>query len=322
MEEREQQLFQGADQVDMTPREHDRQFLLRLRRDLQCQIAEKEAQLRVEYDAVEKRLSNKEEELDRVKKLFLEKLKEIESSFVELSQEIEEGQNLGQGTGGLAHQPIENQPTNPLHGSQGAIDRKANNELEKSIENIIGKFEEDQREEEFNNVIKANNDLLSSVTILKSSNQILEKQVAQLEEQLAKKEEEEISKNKSSQARVDEMKQSLEKLEQAHREDKEENDKLKQQLLGAQTDSHNNQLNWKQQTFELENQFQQFKLQAQTAKDRASVFEVENKTLQKQLKQESQERVKLSEEAGQLKLQVADLQQQLHAKQEEAESLI
>jgi len=88
----------------------------------------------VELDTMDQRLSKKEEELKRVKKLLLEKLKEIETSFQELSHEMEEV---------------------PPRGGE----RNAPTELERSVENIIGRYEDEQREQELDRLIKANDEL-------------------------------------------------------------------------------------------------------------------------------------------------------------------
>ena len=65
-----------------------------LRDELTSQVQLKERLLDQQFEQTKFKLAEKEEDLSRVKLLFVEKLKELESSFVEISQEVVENDNL------------------------------------------------------------------------------------------------------------------------------------------------------------------------------------------------------------------------------------
>jgi len=58
------------------------------------QLKSKEKELEQAYNLLTARLSDREKDLHRVEMLFIDKLKELESSFAEISKEVVEADNL------------------------------------------------------------------------------------------------------------------------------------------------------------------------------------------------------------------------------------
>ena len=64
--------------------------------ELATTIKAKERELDQNYNHLVTRLAEREEDLQKVKMLFIDKLKELESSFAEISAEVVENDNLHQ----------------------------------------------------------------------------------------------------------------------------------------------------------------------------------------------------------------------------------
>ena len=79
------------------------------------------------------RLQEREEELADLKRLFVEKLRELESSFVELSQDMIESETV--------------QMEASRRYQQKKSSKSAARELEKSLEQVIGKIDDDGDEQ-------------------------------------------------------------------------------------------------------------------------------------------------------------------------------
>ena len=62
--------------------------------DLLSRVEAKERVLDAQYAALSECLSNKEVSLQNLFKLFVQKLKELETSFVEIGQEVTENDSL------------------------------------------------------------------------------------------------------------------------------------------------------------------------------------------------------------------------------------
>ncbi len=138
------------------------------------QIQDKEEEMERHFDELNLIIQEKDEDINRVKKLFVEKLRDIETSFVEISQEIVENDQIQQ----EASRKMQNQNNSAsLHQSQF---QNQKHDLEKSIDQVIGKYEDEQREEELNQLVEANEELLSQNSQLRQQIKDLESQVQQL----------------------------------------------------------------------------------------------------------------------------------------------
>lgn len=77
------------------------------------------------------KLNEKESDLANVKRMFVDKLRELESSFVDLSQDMIENEHVQQEVSRKYQQQVQKQKQ----------DKNRNAELEKSIEQaIVGKY--------------------------------------------------------------------------------------------------------------------------------------------------------------------------------------
>ena len=81
------------------------------------------------------RLNEKEDDLQALKRIFVDKLRELESSFVELSQDM------------IDSEVIQEQANKKLIQQQQKVMQKTQNQsqiLERSLEQVIGKMEDSQ----------------------------------------------------------------------------------------------------------------------------------------------------------------------------------
>jgi hypothetical protein len=74
-----------------------------------------------------------------LKLLFVEKLHELETTFVEISNEVAETEQQHQ---------------------QQAQQKRAPNQFERSVESVLSKFENDDREKDFEQITQANAELM------------------------------------------------------------------------------------------------------------------------------------------------------------------
>ena len=89
------------------------------------------------------RVSEKEEDLAALKKLFVDKLRELESSFVELSQDMIDSESVQQEA--VASRKASYHQAK----QQQALSQKSNQarDLEKSLEHIVGRIDDDYDEQ-------------------------------------------------------------------------------------------------------------------------------------------------------------------------------
>lgn len=73
----------------------DPQFVA-LKDELTSQVKLKEKLLDQQFEQLTFRVAEKEEDLQRLKLLFVEKLRELETSFVEISHEVDETDKVAQ----------------------------------------------------------------------------------------------------------------------------------------------------------------------------------------------------------------------------------
>jgi len=97
-----------------------------LKKQLIDLIASHEHQIETSLAALSQRLSEREADLTAVKKLFVDKLRELESSFVELDQNLIDTEAAQQ---------------------EAARKAKNNRDLEQSLEHVIGHIDDDHDEQ-------------------------------------------------------------------------------------------------------------------------------------------------------------------------------
>ena len=112
-----------------------------MKKNLVLQISQFEAQLQQKYSDIRQRLETKEGEIDKIKKLFVDKLRELESNFAEIGDHI------------IANQAVESQ-------------KKDDSKQEKAKQSNLMKFintendqANDQHEKELDDLNKANSEL-------------------------------------------------------------------------------------------------------------------------------------------------------------------
>jgi hypothetical protein len=102
-------------------------LLYAVRDELLAKIKTKERELEQSYSNLKLRLTDKEEDLTKVKMLFVSKLKELESSFAEISAEVEETGNL---------QAAKKQ-SNGKDQFQGILNKYNSEELDQELETLV-----------------------------------------------------------------------------------------------------------------------------------------------------------------------------------------
>jgi len=102
-------------------------LLYAVRDELLAKIKTKERELEQTYSNLKLRLTDKEEDLTKVKMLFVSKLKELESSFAEISAEVVETGNL---------QAAKKQ-SNGNEQFQGILNKYDSEELDQELETLV-----------------------------------------------------------------------------------------------------------------------------------------------------------------------------------------
>ena len=141
----------------------DPQFVA-LREELISQVTLKEKLLDQQYEQLTFRVAEKEEDLQRLKLLFVEKLRELETSFNEISHEVVETDKVTQDVTAKRKQELQTLLSAKPMNVQSSLDR--------SMEAIIGEYSKDETQKQLEELIQANHDLIEE-------NEKLKQQVAQ-----------------------------------------------------------------------------------------------------------------------------------------------
>lgn len=135
----------------------DPQFMA-LKEDLQNRIQIKEKMLEQQYDRLSQRVKEKERDLEHLKRIFVEKLRDLETSFVEISNEVVETEQVTQNVTAKRKQEI-----------QTLLEQKPSNNLDRSMELILSNYDDkDENSRQYEELSQANHDLLEQNERLKA----------------------------------------------------------------------------------------------------------------------------------------------------------
>ena len=118
-------------------RVYGQEFADNLRRQVVQIIAAKEEEIETSFKYLTDRIDEKEADIAHLKRLFFDKLRELESSFVELSQDMIETEVVQQEASRKMSQQMQ----------KSRKSGQASRDLEQSLEHIVGGIDEDQEEQ-------------------------------------------------------------------------------------------------------------------------------------------------------------------------------
>ena len=129
----------------------DPQFVA-LKDELTSQVKHKEKLLDQQFSQLTFRVAEKEEDLQRLKLLFVDKLRELETSFVEISHEVVETDKVTQDVTAKRKQELQNLlEAQPMNGQ---------NNLDRSMEAILSNYDNDETSRQMEELIQANHELM------------------------------------------------------------------------------------------------------------------------------------------------------------------